>query len=151
MAAIDYTGIVNKLQTILEGDSRTADARIYVEEEPQIGLSDNGTAIAIFAERRAAPPPEQVISAGKRTRYYWQVTLWVVAFNLESYRAACEQRNALLGQLELVLMADRSIGGLAESSWLEGGEMFSARDANNTIYTAVAQVLLTVNVSAINA
>ena len=84
MAVIDYAGIRNELKTLLEADTRTKDARIYVEEEPQFGLSDAQSIIAVFMDSRSAPPPDQSLSAGKRTRYFLRMSLWVVVFSMES-------------------------------------------------------------------
>ena len=139
MAAVDYSGIRDQLKSIFEGDARTSGATIFVEEEPQFGLSDVQQAILIVLDRRTAPPGAQRLAAGKRTQYHLHCTLVTVFFSMESFRAACEGRDALLGQMELVLMANRTIGGKATSSWLEGGEMFSVRNPQSSVWAAVAE------------
>ena len=125
MAAVDYAGIRDKIKSILESDSRTANATIFIEEDPQFGLSDVQRVIFVCLDRRTAPPNAQRLAAGLRTQYHLQCVLVTVFFDMQSFKAACDGRDALLGQMELVLMANRTIGGLANSSWLEGGEMFS--------------------------
>lgn len=150
MAAVDYSGIRDKLKDILEADARTSGARIFIEEEPQFGLADQQAVIAVFMDRRDAPAPSQGLAAGKRTRYFLRLSLWVVAFSLENYKGACDRRDEVLGNLELVLMANRTIGDKVTSAWLEGGEMFSARDAQNTVYTAAAETVLVCEVQTIN-
>jgi hypothetical protein len=149
VAAIDYNGIEDNLKSILESDSRTSGATIYIEEEPQFGLSDVQQAILICLDRRTAPDAQH-IAAGRRTRYYLQGTLVTVFFSLESFKAARAGCNTLLGQLELVLMANRTIGGLATSSWLTGGEMFSVRNPQSNVWAAVAETGLTIDVEAVN-
>ena len=150
MAAVDYAGIRDQLKTILEGDTRTSNARIFVEEEPQFGLSDAQNIIAVFMDSRSAPPTDQSLAAGKRTRYFLRMSLWVVVFSLDSYKAACDLRDTLLGNLELVLMANRTIGDKVASSWLEGGDMVSAREPSNQAFVAAAETVLVAEVSAIN-
>ncbi|MDZ4347913.1 MAG: hypothetical protein U1E51_36360 [Candidatus Binatia bacterium] len=150
MSAVDYQGIRDEIETVLSADARTEGARVYVEEEPQFGLSDHQSVIAVFMDSRGAPSGEQSVSAGMRTRFNLRVSFWVVAFSLDSYRKACDERDGLLGQLELVLMDNRTLGGKVAASWLEGGEMFSAKDPQSSVFTAIAEVVMTLDVSAIN-
>ena len=147
---VDYVGIRDEIETILQADTRTNEARIYIEEEPQFGLSDYTSAIAVFMDNRVTPIDVQSIGAGKRTRFNLRVSFWVVAFSMESYRKACDARDTLMGQLELVLMDNRTLTGKVATSWLEGGEMFSAKDQQTSTFTAVAEVAMVLDVSAIN-
>lgn len=149
MAAIDYVGIRNQLKTILESDSRLEGVRVYVEEEPQIGLSDVQKAIAVFTDTRL-PHSDQSISRGTRTRYNLRMSLWTVYFSMESYQDACNGRDTLMGQLELVLMENRTVAGKVTTSWLEGGEMFSARAAQSSTFVAAAETVFVSEVSAIS-
>ena len=150
MAAIDYSGIRNQLKTILEADARLAGVRVYVEEEPQFGISDRAQAVVVYLTGRTAPPNVQPLAAGKRTRYFLRVEIGVVYFAMESYKAACDGRNTLLGNVELVLMKDRTIGGKVETSWLEGGAMYSAKNPASPVWCAVAELALIAEVSAVN-
>ena len=150
VAAVDYAGIRDQLKTILEGDATLSGVRVFVEEEPQFGLSDQQKAIAVYMDRRTAAAADQNLSAGKRTRYMLRATLWTVFFSLESYKVACDGRDSVLGALELVLMANRTIGGKAASSYLDGGELISAQDASNGVFVAAGETILMMEVSAIN-
>lgn len=154
-APIDYAGVRSAIETILQGAAAEGGtlegSRVFIEEEPQFGLPDEGVGIAVFMDSRVANDEKQFMSAGKRTRYDLRLSFWVIAFNMGNYRQACDDRDRILGALELVLMANRTLGDTVESSKLEGGEMFSARNAQNSVYTAAAEVVLTVQVSAINA
>lgn len=148
MAAIDYAGIEDQLKTIIEADSTLDGARVYVEEEPQFGMMDSQKAISIFLHNRSASSG-QSLSAGKRQRYDVKYSLWSTFFSLESFRVACTGRDALLGALELVLMADRTIGGKVNTCWLEGGQFLSARDDAAGVFVASAETILVANASAI--
>lgn len=150
MAAIDYVGIRTQLKTILAADSRLGGVRIYLEEEPQIGLSDAQSAIAIFVDSRSAQDDRQMLAAGKRTRFNIKISIWTLYFSMESYLAACDGRDTLLAQLELVLMDNRTIGGKTESGWLDGGEIFSARDSQSSTFVAAAETTFTCEASAIS-
>ena len=147
---VDYGGIRDQIKSILEGDARTSGAAIFIEEDPQFGLSDVQQAIVICLDGRTAPPAEQRLAAGMRTQYHLQCVLVTVYFSMESFKAACDGRDTLLGQMELVLMANRTIGGKATSSWLEGGPMFSVRNPQSNVWAAVAETTLVIDVQAVN-
>ena len=155
MSAVDYTGIRDAIESILstktEAGGVLEGSRIYIEEEPQFGLMDQAVAIALFMDTRSAPDGEQSISSGTRTRMYLRVTFWIVAFSIESFRKACNMRDDKMGALELVLMENRTLNDTVSTSWLNGGELFSAKDPqNNAVFTAIAEVVMTLDVSAIN-
>ena len=155
MAAINYAGIRDAIESILNSKTGPGGvlegSRIYIEEEPQFGLMDQATAIALFMDTRTAPDGQQSISMGTRTRIYLRVTFWVVAFSMENFRKACDMRDAVMGRLELLLMDNRTLNDTVGTSWLNGGELFSAKDPqNNSVFTAVAEVVMTLDVSAIN-
>lgn len=149
MAAVDYSGIRDQIKSILEGDTRTAGARVYVEEEPEFGLQDVQQAILVYADRRTADGPDQTLSAGKRTRYKLQIILVVAYFSMDSFKVACDGRDAMLGSMELVLMANHTLGGKATTSWLTGGELYSVRGTGGSPYIAVAETTLVVDVTAV--
>jgi len=147
---VAYTTIQNALETILKADARTNVARIFVEEEPQFDIMDSQQVIAVFMERRVAGPKDQQLGLAKRTRYHLTITIWVLAFSIESYRTACDLRNTLLDNLELTLMDNRTISNTVTTSWLEGGVMISAKDPQKGVFTAAAETILTAEVSAVN-
>ncbi len=150
MAAVDYSGIRDQIKSLLESDARTSGATVFIEEDPQFGLSDVQQAIVICLDGRTAPPAAQRLAAGLRTQYHLQCVLVTVYFSMESFKAACDGRDTLLGQMELVLMANRTIGGLANSSWLEGGPLFSVRNPQTSVWAAVAETNLVIDVEAVN-
>lgn len=152
MAAIDYVGIRDGVKTILDADALTSASRVYVEEEPQFGMADaSGGVVAVFMDGRVPDPTGQSLASGKRTNYHVSLTLWVAMFSMDSFKAAADARDALLANVELVLMKDRTIGGKAAASWLEGGQMLSARDSVSNTFVAAGEIKLVAQVSAINA
>lgn len=149
MAAVDYTNVLTQLESILKADSRTNIARVFVEEEPQFGISDTQYAIAVFLDGRSAPDSEQTLSKGRRTEYQLRIPIWVFAFSIESYRKASELRNTLLDNLELTLSENRTLNAAVTTLWLEGGDMVSARDANSNVFVAAAETVVVAVVSVI--
>lgn len=150
MAAVNYAGLLTAYKTIFEADARLAGCRVYVEEDPQFGLMDVGSCISIFLLDRK-PTPNQSLSYGKRTRWHARVCFVCIYFSVESFHKAEIGRDALLGQLELVLMDNRTISSLVDSSWLEGGSFFSAKDDSGAnVFAAAAETIITAEVSAIS-
>lgn len=143
MAAIDYTALTDELEAIFKNDDRLEGVAIHVEEEPQMGLADNGGAIAIFMENRTATEA-QPLKAGLATRFRLRISIWVVFFNLESFRAARQGRDNLLGLVEAVLMDNRTINDKVDFLWLEGGEMMSARDPGNSVFVSAAECVVAI-------
>lgn len=156
---IDYNGIQDTIEAVLDdavgNDGALEGCKILIEEEPAFGLADYGVAISVFMDNRDASSADQLLGAGKRTKYHVRVAFWVTAFDLESYRACCRKRNVMLAKLESLLMKNRNWNDgskdLAETSWLEGGVMFSARNASNQTFAAAAEVILTIETSILNA
>lgn len=149
MAAVNYTGILSSLKAIFEADSRTSDARVYVEEDPQFGQSDVGKAIVLTMVKRV-PFTSQSIAAGKRTRYMVHIGAWSTGFDMESFNNACIKRDALLGQVELVLMANRTISGTVTAAQLEGGEFMGVLNPRDNVFCAMAETVIIAEVEAIN-
>ena len=149
MAAVDWTGILTSLAAILRADSRTSAARVFVEEDPQFGLSDDGQAVVLTMVSRT-PMSGQSIAAGKRTRYLARIGVWAVGFDMASFEAACAKRDTLLGNVELVLMDNRTISAKVTASNLEGGEFMSVRNPGENVFCAMAETVVSAEVAAIN-
>lgn len=149
MAAIDYSGIIRQLVTIFGAESETQGVRVFVEENPQFGMADNGRAIAIYLLSRASHP-NQVFAANKRMRYMIRIAVTAFGFHIENFQEAEKLRDVLLANVELVLMRDPTIGGKASTSWLDGGEFASARGPHDSVFVAAADTILMVDATAIN-
>lgn len=151
MAAIDYSGILDQIADIFAGDARTSSAHVVVEEDPQFGLSDWGSVILIYLDRRIAPPERQRMAAGRETNYHLSITIACVCFDLTSFKSASYKRNELLANVELVLMDNVTLGSKVNTSWLTGGELFSVKlPGDAPVFCAVAETTLIADVSAIN-
>lgn len=153
MATVNWYTIEKAVRDLLRADvtlEATPDVfPVFIEDDFLHGLTDVGASVVIYAERRA-PHPDQSISMGKRTRYLGRLSIWVRGYHVESMEQACALRDDALGKVEAALMKDRTLGGTVDTSWLEGGEMLSARNQQLGAYLASAEVALAVDVQTIN-
>jgi hypothetical protein len=146
MAAVDYAGIREQVATILRALSNV---RVYVEADPAAGQMDHGRSIAVFMIGRTAAQ-DQSASFGKRQRWHVRLTLWTFFYSMESYEAAAAGRDTLLGEMELALMANRTLNGKVEASWFEGGDLFSAKNPQTGAFLAAAETTLVAMASTVN-
>lgn len=126
MAQIDYNAIVEGLRsTIASGIAPTfQDATVVSEAE--FTFADQW--IGVYLRDRAAPESDQMLSAGKRTRFRVALTVSVWAFG-QTWQIAAQRRNALLAALDTAIMSDRTLGGTLEGGcWIEGGDFKSGAD-----------------------
>lgn len=149
MAIVNYTGILAALVAILKADTRLGGARIYSEEDPQFGVADAGSCIAVYLSRRQAHP-DQVLAAGKRTRWLLSISVWTFGFSLENFKKAQEMRDALTDQLELVLQENRTISATVDMMWMDGGDFLSAQNPGDGVFVAGAETSIACQVSAIS-
>jgi hypothetical protein len=154
MARVNYHGILQAMKTIFENDSRTSEGRVFVEQDPQFGMADNPKAVCLVLNNRVSSAG-QPIAAGKRNRFDVFVSAWSVGFSAESFEKAAEVRDEHLGQMELVLMDNRKLRvddvEYGEAVQLEGGRFMSAKDDNGMIFCALAEIIVKVQATAINA
>lgn len=151
MAKVDYAAIRAAIITALTSYPAMAGVTVVIEEEVVPGIPDTGIVVAVYGQSRGAPPGEQMISAGRRLRMELRHEIWVMGFDMESFRAACDRRDQYMGEVELALLASPSLSGLAETSWMEGGALLNARgeSPNGQVFVAAAQVVLVSRVNAI--
>lgn len=155
MTAVNYSGIAKAIDEILQSDSRVMDLnpRILIEEDPSFiyGLPDDGgRAVVILLEGRI-PTSSQVMAAGTRTRYMVRVAVWSVGFSMNSFQEASEKRDEMLAQVELVLMANRTLNDTVAMQHLAGGQFLSASQQGNTPpFASMAETIIEAEVSAVN-
>jgi hypothetical protein len=146
---VDYHGILEAAQFILQGDATLADAAILVEEEFGFGLGDKAKAVYIYSLSRNATEA-QPIAAGKRTRFNLSLLFWCVGFNMGSIREAARLRDALIGRVESVLMNNRTLNGKVDTAWLGGGDFLSAKNPESQSFLSAGEITMVCEVKAIN-
>ena len=146
MAWIDYTLIA---QTIIDRLDADVDLRAFGNvtlaiEEDLDAMVDMMPLVAIYYDRRDAFDADQSLSAGQRTRYQIRFVLWCWHSSYDSLADAAALRNELLAKVEVALMRDRTLGGLINKLWLEGGEFMSAAKGDGD-FASGAEIILVVD------
>lgn len=141
MARVDYYAIEQAIQTLLQGAASLSGVVVTVEEELLFGAEATPW-VGIYLERRDAPSDQQSLSAGQRTRFRLRFSIWCWEYSLESVAKAIQLRDDLLGKVEVVLMGDRTLGNTVSTSWLEGGEMPSARLPGGSGWVSGGEIVL---------
>ena len=147
MARVDYYAIEQEIKTVLEADAALAGVTVTIEEELMFG-SESTPWIGVYLDRRDAPPALQRLGAGQSTRFLLRFPLWCWEYHLESITKAIQRRDDLVGKIEVALMKNRTLSGKVATSWLEGGELPSARLPEQAGFVSGAEVILVAEVSA---
>lgn len=135
MAAIDYFAQEEAIQAHLLADAALSGVPVLVETELTV---ERKKGVIITLERRDAEP-SQAIAAGTRTLYRIRFSLICVGW-AETLKAAAQQRDDLLGAVEVALMNNRdSLTASIGSYYLEGGEFEVGRDSG---FMAAATIIL---------
>lgn len=145
MAAVKYHDILSALKLVFESDSRTADAPVYVEKDPPVDVLGAQRAIILMLDSRK-PNEDQPIAAGKRVRWELKLSVWAAGYAIDVDEAAAI-RDELLGQIELVLLANRTIRDKVASSWMMGGNFISIAGESNIFASAETIVVCDVTAS----
>ena len=144
MARIDYFNIEEAIKSILDADADLADVEVLIEEELTI---QRGNVVGIYLDDRDAPDEEQSLSAGTRTRFNVRFSIWCWHFGVgRDRRVPMQQRDDLVGKVEIALMKERTLNDTVNMSWLEGGEFLSGPDPTGDQFMSGASVILIVNV-----
>jgi hypothetical protein len=138
MARINYYAIEEAIKAILDADVDVQthwdkrETRIIIEREIIFGM-DECPCVLIYLDRREAPANMQGLSGGQRTRMSLHFSLWVAEFHLDSVAEASQNRDDLMGLVEVALMKERTLNDTVGVSWLDGGEFLTAQTDNGFI------------------
>lgn len=148
MAAPNYAAIRTAIKTAIDaanlsvaGPNGNVTPKVTIEESLFVGASDNVALVGIFMTGRR-PSVGQPLAGGQRGRYLVDLTLWALYFDMQSLENAIARRDELLAAVEQVLMRDRTYSGATASAWLEGGEVFAAKDAQPFPFVAGGEIKL---------
>lgn len=146
MARVDYWGIAQAIQRVLQEETALQGVQVTIEDEGLFGAEATPW-VGIYIEGRTAPPDMQVLAAGRRTRMLVRFALWCWYMALET-EAAMRGRDDLVGKVEIALMRDRTFEGAVATAWLEGGELPSARLQQGSGFVSGAEIALICDVTA---
>lgn len=146
-ARVDYWAIENEIAEIIRANTDVV--VVTVEEEMMFG-AESSPWVGVYLDRREMAA-RQSLSAGTRTRMQLTFSIWAWCFSLE-LQEAIKQRDYCIGSLELVLMANRTINEMVDSSWLSGGRLPSARvraaSGSSGGFVSGGEILLVADVTA---
>ncbi len=150
MAKINYQGILQALKAILDADSRTAGNIIDVEQDPQFGMGERSNKAAALSLVSRYSQDGQSLAAGTRHTYFVNISVWVYGFSVQSFEEAAKLRDDFMGDVELVLMSNRTLSANVTMVELEGGKFYSAKEdtPGGLVWVAVAEVNVKARVSA---
>lgn len=146
MARIDYYGIENAIANVLKTDSTLTGVTVLVEEELTV---QRGNVIGIYLDDRNVPIEDQPIAAGTKTRFNVNFSIWCWHFGIGRDRTlAQQQRDDLIGKVEIALMKNRTLQNTVTMSWLDGGDFISGPDPTGNQFMSGGEIRLTVDVTA---
>lgn len=147
----DYDGIVDAIAAQLKAFSGLQGVRVEVEQDPTLGLPDDGGRALVVESQRRRPSVGQTMAAGKRLRNRFSVIISAIGFDMESYRAAARKRDGLIGQVELAILADRSITNKVTNLEIMGGDFYRASAPGHSgPFASIAETILEMDISAIS-
>tara|TARA_Y100000310_G_scaffold171492_2_gene171696 strand:+ start:8951 stop:9394 length:444 start_codon:yes stop_codon:yes gene_type:complete len=146
MARIDYYAIEESIATQLRDDATLSGVTVDVEKEPEF---TEDKMVIVYCISREAPDDLQSLSAGLRTRFYVTFVAVCIAAALD-LKDAMEARDDLLGKVEVALMQDRTFDNAqVKTSWIGGGDFDNARDGDEGLFNAAAEIEIVVDATAI--
>lgn len=146
MARVDYYAIENAIAAVLRADATLAGVTVMVEEELSF---QRGSIVGIYLDDRSSPQDLQAISAGTETRFIVNFTVWCWHMGIGRDRTmVMQQRDDLVGKVEIALMKNRTLSNTVNMSWLEGGEFISGPDPQGNQFMSGAEIKLSADVTA---
>ena len=126
MARIRYYEYLKAIRDVLDDDSDLRVLRVKIEIGKVVVTAAQTPHINVVEISRE--PLRSAIAAGTLSRYRvrWKIT--VSTFSAAGFEDAMQQRDEVLGTVEVVLMRHRDLGGIMPSKQLvlEGGSLQSA-------------------------
>ncbi len=147
MAAVPYWEIREGIRDALLARPALAGATVDLVAGLDEAAEMSSPRVQIHISDRTTPEDEQPAAAGKVTVFHVTAILAVIYFSMSSAEEAVRLCEGAVGEAELALMADRTLGGRVETLWLLGGPMSYGKDPKGPMY-AVAAIELRVKAKA---
>lgn len=139
---IDYWGLRLGIRAAINSWPGLETLPVLFEEggEP---ATERLPAVLLYLVGRQTLPERQRISAGTRTDHRVVFSAWVMHYSLASLEDAVMRRDAMLAEVELALMQDRTLGGrLPKTLFLEAGAVQSGSDPKMTKFASAIETLI---------
>lgn len=122
---VDYWGIQQEIAEIIRAN--TNNHTVVVEQEIQFS-PEMSPYVCVYCTGRTLAP-NQVLAAGRIVTFHVEYTIWLWTYNLQIAQAM-RDRDEAIGEIELILMGNRTINDLVETSWIKGGRLPSSKLPN---------------------
>lgn len=143
---VPYSSITTAIKTLLDTQLAALAPRPRVEIERALEPPDESF-IGVYLVNRQAIEAEQRLAAGQTTHFRLRFEIMCWRFGMTT-PDAMRLRDSLIGDTEVALMIDRTLGGTVSSSWLEGGDMARPPEPRNLGFIAAGQIVLAADVTA---
>lgn len=146
MTAINYSAITDAIVTQLQAGLLLQSPRPRVVAERALEPPDESV-VNVKLVNDPALADQQALVAGTMTRRRlgFEIEAWRFAMSVHDAMAL---RDSLVGDIELALMNDRTLGGTVIYSWLEGGTFAKPPEPRNLGFIVSGTVNLAADVEA---
>lgn len=147
MSAIDYWGLRERIRTAINSRAGLETLPVFLERgnEPS---PEQMPCVLLYMTGRTTPQERQRQSAGRRTDHRLIFSAWVLHYSLDGLEDATRRRDAVLAEVELALMADRTLQGGCSGLQLEGGEVQWGKNAKTQIFATAIETMIVCDVHA---
>ncbi len=142
---IDYYAIEEKIVDQLAAESSLSGVRFFIEPD-FLFAAESAPAVLVYLDSRLAVETDQRLSAGRRVDYQLRISLWCLEYHMDSFSEAARLRDALISEVEVGILRDRTLKGSVEYSWLEGGD-FESSNTEQGGFIMAGEVLITAKVN----
>ena len=107
MAKIDYMAVQNKIKTLLDADSRTADYFVFVEDEFML-KPDQCPYVGIFLDSYDTLEDTETIGGSRPYLTRLNIEIWMYGFSFENNNGSVI-RDGILGNVKEVLKENKTL------------------------------------------
>ncbi len=143
MAKVDYYGLKQELREVVA--AKLDNVTVTVEKDMQFA-SELTPWVGVYLEGRDIPE-DQPIAAGRISRIRVRLSIWLYTFSLELEEAE-RARDSLLGEIELILMENRTLNDKVEGLLLDGGELSSNINSDTPGFFSSGEIKILADVTA---
>jgi hypothetical protein len=135
MAGPDYGAILDEIETLVV----TGIPGVRVKQEPELfeGI-ESGPIVGVFIVDRQAPPEAQRMEAGRSLHIDLKLSILCAQWSIASVRDAKLRAISLAGDVEQVLMANRTLNERVRRMILTGGKVDGG--LGNQGFSGIAEV-----------
>lgn len=122
MSAIDYWDLRLRIKTAINARAGLETLAVFLEMA-RTPAPEEMPCVLLYMTGRTSPQEIQRIASGRRTDHRLIFSAWVLHYSLDGLEDATRRRDAVLAEVEMALMADRTLQGATRGLWLEGGDV----------------------------